>query len=73
MIRRIAHTGRNPLLPSHLLQLLSASGRAKTSAQLAMSTARTPERMIVMVIMRVSQFLDHGQLRVMVRVTSMLE
>jgi hypothetical protein len=73
MMMRRAHIGRNPLLPSYLLQLLSARGRAKTSTQLAMSTVRAPERMRVMVIMRASQFLDHSLLRVMVRVTSMLE
>jgi hypothetical protein len=73
MMMRRAHIGRNPLLPSYLLQLLSARGRAKTSTQLAMSIVRAPERMRVMVIMRASQFLDHSQLRVMVRVTSMLE
>jgi hypothetical protein len=64
MMMRKARTGRNPPLRSHLQQQLSARGRAKTSAQLAMSTVRAPEMMIVMVSMRASQFFDRGPLRV---------
>jgi hypothetical protein len=73
MMRRRAHTDRNPLLPSHLQQLLSAKGRAKISTQLAMSIVRAPERMTMMMTMRAYQFLNHIQLRMMVRLTSMLE
>jgi hypothetical protein len=58
------HTGKNPPLPSHLQQLLSARGRARTSAQLAMGIVRAPERMTVMVSMKASQFLDRNPLRV---------
>jgi hypothetical protein len=65
------HIGRNPPLPSHLQQLLRARERAKTSTQLAMSTVKAPERMTVMMTMRAYQFLDHNQLRVVVRLTSM--
>jgi hypothetical protein len=64
MMMRRAHTGRNPLLLSHLQQLLSARGRARTFAQLAMSIVRAPERMTVIVSMKASQFLDHSPLRV---------
>jgi hypothetical protein len=73
MMMRSAYTGRNPPFPSHLRQLLSARGRAKISAQLVMSIVKEPERMTVMMTMRAYQFLNHSQLRVMVRVTSMLE
>jgi hypothetical protein len=71
MMMRRAHTGRNPPLLSHLQQLLSARGRARTSAQLAMSIVRAPERMTVMVNMRASQFLDDNPLRVVMRLISM--
>jgi hypothetical protein len=64
MMMRRAHTGRNHPLSSHLQQLLSARGRARTSAQLAMSIVRAPERMTVMVSMKASQFLDRSPLRV---------
>jgi hypothetical protein len=64
MMMRRAHTGRNPPLLSHLQQLLSVRERARTFAQLAMSIVRAPERMIVMVSMRASQFLDRSPLRV---------
>jgi hypothetical protein len=64
MMMRRAHTGRNPPLPSHLQQLLSARGRERTFAQLAMSIVKEPERMTVMVSMRASQFLDRNPLRV---------
>jgi hypothetical protein len=69
MMMRRAHKGRNPPLLSHLQQLLSARERARTSAQLAMSIVRAPERMTVMVNMRASQFLDRNPLRVVIRLT----
>jgi hypothetical protein len=52
MMMRRAHTGRNCPLPSHPQQQLSIRERARTSAQLAMSIVRAPERMTVMVKMR---------------------
>jgi hypothetical protein len=63
MMMRRAHTRNHPLL-SHLQQQLSVRERTRTSAQLAMSIVRAPERMIVMVSMRASQFLDRSLLRV---------
>jgi hypothetical protein len=73
MMMRRAHTGRNPPLLSHLLQLLIVRERARTFAQLAMSIVRAPERMTMMVSMRASQFLDRSPLRVVMRLTSMWE
>jgi hypothetical protein len=64
MMMRRAHTGRNHPLLSHLQQQLSVRERVRTSAQLAMSIVRAPERMTVMVSMRASQFLDRSPLRV---------
>jgi hypothetical protein len=64
MMMKRARTGRSHPLRSHLQQQLSEKERAKTSAQLAMSTVRAPEMITVMVGMRASQFLDHSPLRV---------
>jgi hypothetical protein len=64
MMMRRARTGRSPPLLINLQQLLSARGRARTNAQLAMSIVRAPEMMTVMVSMRASQFLDRNPLRV---------
>jgi hypothetical protein len=64
MMMRRAHTGRNNPLLSHLQRKLSIRERARTSAQLATSTVRAPEMMIVMVSMSASQFLDRSPLRV---------
>jgi hypothetical protein len=64
MMMRRARTGRSHPLLSHLQQQLSVRERARASAQLATSTVRAPEMMIMMVSMRASQFLDHSPLRV---------